>query len=1085
MPIQHNFLQLSTAFPAIHNIFHRILTNLGGVPLPPSVLAQEFYDGEEETYITPSSRSLSPTHPTKEQFIMFLLRRRVDSFSYQPANGVSDAVSNDSSSASATSANTLKRKADRTSSPLRPKASAPTKPMVRRLSETEKARISIYLRLFHALVAILSTVFCVVKDNSSSAVDFVKNKGIKELLYLATAVVVTAGFLTVSLALYASILLYQSLAWLLSGFLLVNVSFFSVHPHPPYSPSSRPLRARSRSPSPNGLTNDPSSSFNSMALDALPLIDLSSRSSDPGDTPPILLPEVLSPTQLAVRSLSPAFGASTNVDQNAVVESILNQPTKSSSPPPAPLSLAAILAKRKGTASLMANRPIRLREMSTVSYPDINESEGVDASDEDSTSAGQMLDNNTYQSEQDDLPNLYEDEDEEDDLQFPLPEVEPHEAPFTSSPTQVEVPLGPESIQVLDPESRKSTLDASAIMAMPEPHPHARSASESSTFAWAPPPSRVTTLASETSNDNPSDSPRDIFSPTNVSMPQPQSLNNLTFSLPFLPAGIPQPASIAAAAERPEHVQETTSSKKKDGDILEPTPYPSPPFTPPSSRPPTMYSSMSLQMPSVGDHNELDFVGPDPFAREKVRLSALVEEVKTELEAIERAAAPVHEPARIEDVVDVEPSEMAEVEPEVAPVAPSTTSGSAKPSSEPTMTVVQTEEESDAVPPAYTEVAPEQPSIQMPAPVRGILRNRSAGSIATEAAEVSPPRKISPVTSVGRGGMTTGSRINVDDLTRPGQDQTLISSPAEVQLNEVGQVVEMEDKGDESPVPVAQALGVQAMDRSGWASGADDESTAPKTKLDMRNKKKKKSKSKRPDVKKEVSFDDTPFVIGSDKEQGTTVDENETQDEERKPVIKKGRIFELALNDLSPRAASPAVLPSPSVSRAIPVPKTFEIADEEEEVPPALIPRRSDTVMSMEAVRGSPAGSPATSPAPSRRVSMLSEMMSPRSTADELSDSSSAVALAPGEFTSKQVDHYARWFARAHRDKSLPTVPMLRAQMKECSEQELAMRIKLGSRAESTKLTKSLIGEDGGKGYSSSGGSVPPIRKSSSYRRRR
>ncbi|KAG8810436.1 hypothetical protein FRC18_004053, partial [Serendipita sp. 400] len=787
--------------------------------------------------------------------IMFLLRRRVDSFSYHPSNAVGDVVSNGTSSASATPTNILRQ---------RQKSAVSNGRAANGLTETEKARISIYLRLFHAVAAILSTVFCVVKDNSFAAVEFVRAKGIRELLYLATAVVVTAGFLTVSLALYASILLYQTFAWLLSSYLLANVSFFSVHPHPPWSPSSR-------------RPTDVPSSSNLATLDTL--IDLSSRSSDAGDTPPpVLAPQVLSPTQLAVRSLSPAFNASMNSDRSAEVEELLNQPTKAS-PPPAPLSLASILAKRQGTASLLttSNRPIRLREMSTVSYPDINRNEALDASDEDSTSAGQMMDNNTYQSEQDDLSNLYEDDDEEESMQFPLPEVESHEMPYSSSPTQLVTSLGPESIQVLDPESRQATLDATSIVAMPEPQPHVRTGSESSTFAWAPPPSRVATLASEpSSNVNPTDSPRDIFSPTQVTMPQPQSLSSLSFSLPFLLPNMPQPASIAVV-EKEDQVQEAPV-KKEEGDILEPTPYPSPPFTPPSSRPPTMYSSMNLQMPSVGDRNELDFVNADPLAREKVRLSALVEEVKTELEAIERST-PAPEPIKDEAAVEPETPENVEgdkVEPEVAQeeqpaAAPEPTIvASVK---QPTMTV-HDEEEPETVPPAYTEFAPELPTV--------------------DEAEVSPPRRHSPVMSIGRGGISTGSRIDVDDLTAPSwkaeeefsiaptQDKTLVGSPAEEKLNEVGEVVEVA-KEDEVPAPL-EMPSVGSIDRSGWGSGADDESTAPKTKLDMRNKKKKKSKSKRPEAKKGVSFDDTPFVIGSDKEQVTTVDENETQDEEeRKP----------------------------------------------------------------------------------------------------------------------------------------------------------------------------------------------------------
>ena len=62
---------------------------------------------------------------------------------------------------------------------------------------------------------------------------------------------------------------------------------------------------------------------------------------------------------------------------------------------------------------------------------------------------------------------------------------------------------------------------------------------------------------------------------------------------------------------------------------------------------------------------------------------------------------------------------------------------------------------------------------------------------------------------------------------------------------------------------------------------------------------------------------------------------------------------------------------------------------------------------------------------------------------------------------------------------------MLRDQMKECSDSDLAARLKLGSRSEATKLSRTLTGDESAKGYSSSGGSaVPPVRRGS-YRRRR
>jgi len=207
--------------------------------------------------------------------------------------------------------------------------------------------------------------------------------------------------------------------------------------------------------------------------------------------------------------------------------------------------------------------------------------------------------------------------------------------------------------------------------------------------------------------------------------------------------------------------------------------------------------------------------------------------------------------------------------------------------------------------------------------------------------------------------------------------------------------------------------------------------------------------------------DDVPFVIGSEQEG----EHDEASD---------------ANLNIYPKIPTALSLPSPSVSQAIPVPKSFELEEDEDSEAPVLRPSSN---FSTEVSRGSPVPSRMLSDSrrnsilsDSRRNSLLSDVMSPRSTADEMSDSSTAFLIPSGEFSAKQVDRYARWFARAHRDKSLPTIQILRDQMKECSEAELTSRLKLGSGSPPTKLSKTLVGEGLGKGVPS-GGVVPPMRK--------
>jgi hypothetical protein len=535
--------------------------------------------------------------------------------------------------------------------------------------------------------------------------------------------------------------------------------------------------------------------------------------------------------------------------------------------------------------------------------------------------------------------------------------------------------LAPEKIEVLDPASRQATIDMPAPIAMPVPvampepvtmpEPTPRRASITAT----PPPSRVTTiqLQSTIPDDADLESPRDVFSPTHTAIQQ-RMVSLSSFALPFVREHVEQPVQSMPepVVSQVKEVEETKVEDKEDP-VGEPTPYPSPPFTPPSSRPPTMYNNRPIQMPTA----PLDLSAlttPDPFVRGP--LSALVEEAKADLEAAEskkkEAAQPV-KAAYVEPVLEEEP------------VAP-------------TVDTEQVDYSTDSVavnPPESTRLSPEEPI-----PIEITEAEPVAEAPQVEETPITPPpRSVSPVTCVGLGGVSNGSRINVDDLIHrpkpiwsvPKEEKVAVASGPEEALNEVGTVVE--EDADVS----------NNLDISGIASGADDESSAPKSKLEV---KKKKKKTKRPKAKKGVSFDESPYVIGSD--QDTLEDSSDNS----------SRVSEVIH---SPPTTSRSPLSSPPITASnfsIPVPKTFEVQDEEEEQPPSLIPRTNSLPpFSMEPFRDSPASS--------RRNSLMSDIMSPRSTADEMSDSSAAILPQQGKYTNKQVDHYGRWFARAFRDKSV------------------------------------------------------------------
>ena len=714
-------------------------------------------------------------------------------------------------------------------------------------------------------------------------------------------------------------------------------------------------------------------------MEPLPLIDLSTRSSEAGDTPPlsdVLVPEVLSPTQLQLRSLSPAFNASVQRLKEQEVEEILQTSTRPSMPP----SFNSMRSRRRGVAPFIFGRPLNAeRSMSTVSYPDIPASSG--ASGDEADSEDKLMRDSIYESEEEaveqrppatlshiDTDGDFDDEEDDEEVDSPLLNVQVEDIPFTSSPSRVGLSITPEVIEVLDLESPRASMDVAPTGA---DHP-AVSTSSPALTPLVPPPSRAATISQEANNvAGPS---RDVLSPTPVSFPQP--VEDLPFAIPFLREQLQQRLASPPSTSVSQWSSVIAGSDKKDdsGDhMAEPTPYPSPPFTPPSSRPPTMYSSMAL--PLSRDPAPETLAIPDPFVLERSQLSALVEEAKAELEMAERLTQPMQAP----DSAKAEPGAEPDTEPAATPATEAHSESVYN-------AVVSTEEQVDPtqLPLPESDVAPETShEVLMPIPTRGILRNPLTH---TTQLEQSPPRNISPVKSIGRGGLLDGSRIAVDDFSAESSfastadsERTLVTSAMEESLNEVGTVAEREDS-------IKKEL-YSRRRNSEATSGADDESTAPKAKVDAKKKKKKTKKTK-----KGVSFDDVPFVIGSDME----------QDEDR--------VAEPVLNDVA--AAMAASSPPPMPMPIIPVPKSFEI-EEEEEVPTLLPVSPSPEVLS-------------DSPGPSRPLSLVSELLSPRSTADELSDSSAAAApLAPGEFSPKQVDHYARWFARAHRDKAVRNLFLL------------------------------------------------------------
>jgi len=218
------------------------------------------------------------------------------------------------------------------------------------------------------------------------------------------------------------------------------------------------------------------------------------------------------------------------------------------------------------------------------------------------------------------------------------------------------------------------------------------------------------------------------------------------------------------------------------------------------------------------------------------------------------------------------------------------------------------------------------------------------------------------VKSIGRGGLFDGSRISVDDFSA----DSLIVSTADT-----GRALVAPDSPKEAGVIVDWDADVECeghghRQSSGATSSANNESTTSRAKVDLKK------------GKKCVSFDDVPFVIGSDIEQ----DDDGT---------------DAPLNDVTPFVTSTS---PPTVT----VPKAFEIVEKEGDVP--NLPSSNTPA---EGFHGSPISS--------GTLSVFSEVISPWSTENELSDSSAV--LAPGQFSIKQVEDGPC----THRDKTVSSSP--------------------------------------------------------------
>jgi hypothetical protein len=122
---------------------------------------------------------------------MFLLRRRVPSVPRSTIGDFADSNSVDSLTGSSLDCSTpgVKRsKIDQTLSTQRPNTIPRGRTLRRRLSENEKARISIYIQFLDAMLAALIAMMKTFGKLFISAIGLVKAKGASEVLYLVGAV---------------------------------------------------------------------------------------------------------------------------------------------------------------------------------------------------------------------------------------------------------------------------------------------------------------------------------------------------------------------------------------------------------------------------------------------------------------------------------------------------------------------------------------------------------------------------------------------------------------------------------------------------------------------------------------------------------------------------------------------------------------------------------------------------------------------------------------------------------------------------------------------------------------------------------
>lgn len=117
---------------------------------------------------------------------MLFLHQRIPSFSQSNSSDLADSNSVDPFTGLSLDCSTPGVKLSRTAqipSDIQP-IPFPRGRISRRLSENERARISIYLRLLNAMLALVISTMKTFGKQTASAMDLVKTKGASEILYL-------------------------------------------------------------------------------------------------------------------------------------------------------------------------------------------------------------------------------------------------------------------------------------------------------------------------------------------------------------------------------------------------------------------------------------------------------------------------------------------------------------------------------------------------------------------------------------------------------------------------------------------------------------------------------------------------------------------------------------------------------------------------------------------------------------------------------------------------------------------------------------------------------------------------------------